>query len=202
MTKDLIIGIFVLFSIYAAGRVFIRFTTKDTLSVYTAIPCGTVILVFYSTLILCSRLPFNFRSQMYFCLISIFCWIVLVLYNLYSGNYSIKKFLKFRNSLLFILVPIGIVIYYDAGGTPFHGYDERATYAIKGKIIATRTTVFTEEFTNPSFVQDNFRRPLLIPIVLATVFTISGNYAETGAKLFFPTIYLCLLILFYQILKP
>lgn len=201
MTANLASGLFVLFSLYAAGRVFIKIFMDDRLSLYAAIPCGSVLLAVYSLVLMSIKIPFSFHSQICFCSISIFAWVILTGYNIRKLQYTSRNIWKSNKFVWIIIIPVGVVLFYEAGGTPFHGFDEVATYAIKAKILAEHSTILTEEFTDPAFVQDNPGRPLLIPIVMATVFTIADNYAENGAKLFFPAMYLCLLLFFNHVMK-
>lgn len=197
---DIIYGFFVVFSLYAGGRALLLLVTSGEYPVGMALPCGAILLTVYSTIILVLRIPFNKTSQLTFCLLSIVLWLILEIRkgSFFRLHQLIKKI---YHPLLIILIPLAVILYVDAAYFPFYGFDERSIHGIKAKILMERSTVFTEEFRDESFVQDQARRPPLVPVVMGTVFVISGSDNERGAKLIFPALYLSLILLFYRIVR-
>lgn len=68
---------------------------------------------------------------------------------------------------------------------PFAGWDERAIYGLKARILYYEGSVRVEGFTDKDIVHSQARYPLLIPVLEASMFTIKDSPDDRFLKLLF-----------------
>ncbi len=73
--------------------------------------------------------------------------------------------------------------------TPQRFWDERAIFAIKGKVLFQDRTVHSPLLAHPDFVQGHPRYPLLIPLAEAHLYSLLGHVDDRWSKAVFPLLF-------------
>ena len=68
---------------------------------------------------------------------------------------------------------------------PFAGWDERAIYGLKARILYHEGSVRGEAFTDTGYLHFQARYPLLVPLLEAALFTLRGSIDDRFLKLLF-----------------
>ena len=68
---------------------------------------------------------------------------------------------------------------------PFAGWDERAIYGLKARVLYHEGSVHAEAFADTAYVHSQSRYPLLVPLLEATLFTLRGSFDDRGLRLLF-----------------
>ena len=85
--------------------------------------------------------------------------------------------------------------------TPQRFWDERAIFAIKGRVLYETGTIDAPELRHPDFVQYHPSYPLLIPLLERHVYALSGEANDRWAKVWFPLMYAGLVLSFAGVLS-
>jgi hypothetical protein len=73
--------------------------------------------------------------------------------------------------------------------TPQRFWDERAIFAIKGKVLFDGRTIHSPLLAHPDFVQGHPRYPLLVPLAEAHVYALLGRIDDRWSKVVFPLLF-------------
>lgn len=92
-------------------------------------------------------------------------------------------------------------LYENAASLPFTGYDGRATWNFKAKILLHEDTVRGEIFHDPHRVHYHREYPLLIPSALYALYELHGDVQERAARVFFSSIFLFQLLFLFGALR-
>lgn len=68
---------------------------------------------------------------------------------------------------------------------PFVGWDERAIYGLKARVLFHEGSVRGEAFTDTGYVHSQARYPLLVPLLEASLLTLKGSFDDHSLKLLF-----------------
>jgi 4-amino-4-deoxy-L-arabinose transferase-like glycosyltransferase len=82
-------------------------------------------------------------------------------------------------------------------GLPLMGFDSRAHWALKSKILHYEDTFYSESFYDSERIHPQVRHPLLLPIIQMVVTRVLGDYDDRLMKLPFFLLYLSLIVFFY-----
>jgi hypothetical protein len=94
-----------------------------------------------------------------------------------------------------------LLVFSDALSQPLLGFDSRAIWGMKAKIIFHQQSIYTEDFFDSERLHAKNRYPLLIPLLENFVYHFSGSQNDRTAKVIFPFFYLSLLALFYETVR-
>lgn len=101
-------------------------------------------------------------------------------------------------------VSIGIMIalaFVQTLLTPQRFWDERAIFAIKGRVLFEAETIDAPELRHPDFVQYHPQYPPLIPLLERHIYALSGEVNDRWAKVWFPLMYAGLVLSFAGVLS-
>ncbi len=73
--------------------------------------------------------------------------------------------------------------------TPQRFWDERAIFAIKGKVLYLDEGIHSESLSHPEFVQGHPRYPLLLPLAEAHIYALLGRIDDRWAKVVLPMLW-------------
>ncbi len=85
--------------------------------------------------------------------------------------------------------------------TPQRFWDERAIFAIKGRVLYEAETINAPELRHPDFVQYHPQYPVLIPLLERHIYALSGEVCDRWAKVWFPLMYAGLVLSFAGVLS-
>lgn len=85
--------------------------------------------------------------------------------------------------------------------TPQRFWDERAIFAIKGKVLFDERTIHSPLLTHPDFVQGHPRYPLLVPLAEAHVYALIGRIDDRWSKAVFPLLFSGLVLAYLGVLS-
>jgi hypothetical protein len=85
--------------------------------------------------------------------------------------------------------------------TPQRFWDERAIFAIKGKVLFDERTIHSPLLAHPDFVQGHPRYPLLIPLAEAHVYALLGGIDDRWSKAVFPLLFGGLVLAYLGVLS-
>jgi hypothetical protein len=85
--------------------------------------------------------------------------------------------------------------------TPQRFWDERAIFAIKGKVLFQERTVHSPLLAHPDFVQGHPRYPLLIPLAEAHLYSLLGHIDDRWGKAVFPLLFSGLVLSYAGVLS-
>ncbi len=85
--------------------------------------------------------------------------------------------------------------------TPQRFWDERAIFAIKGRVLFETGSINAPELLHPDFAQYHPRYPLLIPLLERHVYALSGSADDRWSKVWFPGMYAGLVLSFAGVLS-
>jgi hypothetical protein len=85
--------------------------------------------------------------------------------------------------------------------TPQRFWDERAIFAIKGKVLFLDRSIHSPLLSHPDFVQGHPRYPLLIPLVEAHVYSLLGRVDDRWSKAVFPLLFAGLVLSYAGVLS-
>ena len=86
-------------------------------------------------------------------------------------------------------------------GLPLMGFDSRAHWALKSKILHYEKTFYSESFYDWERIHPQVRHPLLLPIIQVVTTRVLGVYDDRLMKLPFFLIFLSLILFFYSELR-
>jgi len=110
---------------------------------------------------------------------------------------------KFRTwSLMEVILVLGLagmicLQFLYTFGLPLMGFDSRAHWALKSKILHYEDTFYSESFYDSERIHPQVRHPLLLPIIQMVVTRVLGDYDDRLMKLPFFLLYLSLIVFFY-----
>jgi hypothetical protein len=85
--------------------------------------------------------------------------------------------------------------------TPQRFWDERAIFAIKGKVLLLERSVHSPLLAHPDFVQGHPRYPLLIPLAEAHIYALLGRVDDRWSKAIFPLLFSGLVLSYAGVLS-
>jgi hypothetical protein len=85
--------------------------------------------------------------------------------------------------------------------TPQRFWDERAIFAIKGKVLFQERTIHSPLLAHPDFVQGHPRYPLLIPLAEEHLYSLLRHVDDRWAKAVFPLLFSGLVLSFAGVLS-
>ena len=104
--------------------------------------------------------------------------------------------------VLFILIGFTfLLVLADALSQSMIGFDSRAIWGMKAKILCSQHAIYAEDFFDPDRLHAKNRYPLLVPFVESFTCVFSNGLNDRATKVAFPIFYLSLLCLFYGALK-
>lgn len=77
--------------------------------------------------------------------------------------------------------------------TPFVGWDERAIYGLKARVLYDQGSLHVAAFTDPEYLHFHARYPLLVPLLEASLFAAKGSLDDVYLKALFVLFALSLL---------
>ena len=123
-------------------------------------------------------------------------------FEIVCSGANIKSKLKDFNSLQLTLIALILfiifLIFSDALIQPMHGWDERAFWAFKAKILYHEGTIFSTDFFDADRVHPHKRYPLLIPLVESWIYIVLGHIDDRLVKVIFPLFFTSLLLILYS----
>jgi hypothetical protein len=88
-----------------------------------------------------------------------------------------------------LVVAMFAIVLAQAVLTPQRFWDERAIFAIKGKVLFLDGTIHSGSLSHPDFVQGHPRYPLLLPLAEAHIYELLGEIDDRWGKVVFPLLY-------------
>lgn len=120
----------------------------------------------------------------------------------FFSDFSLREILKDWTCsecfLLFLLVLIVFFQFQYAFRLPLLGFDSRAHWAFKTKILHFERTFRSESFFESERIHPQVRHPLLLPISQVVVTLTIGDYDDRLIKLPFVLIFLGMILLYYE----
>jgi len=105
---------------------------------------------------------------------------------------------------IILILGIGGIIFLQfqyTFGLPLMGFDSRAHWALKSKILHYEKTFYSESFYDSERIHPQVRHPLLIPLMQVVVTRMLGVYDDRLMKLPFFLLFLSLILFFYSELR-
>lgn len=94
-----------------------------------------------------------------------------------------------------------LLVAVDALSQPLLGFDARAIWGMKAKIIFSNHQIYGEDFLDPDRLHAKQRYPLGIPLALSFIYHSTGQLNDRFGKVIFPAFFLALLCFFYGALR-
>lgn len=85
--------------------------------------------------------------------------------------------------------------------TPQRFWDERAIFAIKGKVLFLERSIHSPLLAHPDFVQGHPRYPLLIPLAEEHIYALLGRVDDRWSKAVFPLLFTGLVLSYAGVLS-
>jgi hypothetical protein len=115
--------------------------------------------------------------------------------ELFDDDAALARCLQVVVAVLLILVAAQTL------QTPQRFWDERAIFAIKGKVLYLERTVHSPLLAHADFVQGHPRYPLLVPLAEAHLYSLLGRIDDRWAKAVFPLLFSGLVLCYAGVLS-
>ncbi|MEW5976687.1 MAG: hypothetical protein AB1898_12865 [Acidobacteriota bacterium] len=89
----------------------------------------------------------------------------------------------------------------DSVSQPLLGFDSRAIWGMKAKVLFQEKGIYGEDFFDASRLHAHQRYPLLLPLLESFVCSFLGGISERLMKLLFPAFYVSLILVFYATMR-
>jgi hypothetical protein len=195
-----LVGILILWVTYGRRPGFIS-------SISLGIGCGSGVLGLSMFYLAYWRIPLDLRTLVWLTLVIVFGLVILLFtrrkksVESFSARNCVEPWNRLEKGLCVLLGFIVLLVFADALSQPLLGFDSRAIWGMKAKIIFHQQSIYTEDFFDSERLHAKNRYPLLIPLLEDFIYHFSGSQNDRVIKVIFPFFYLSLLALFYQTLK-
>ncbi|MFN8005830.1 MAG: glycosyltransferase family 39 protein [Terriglobia bacterium] len=201
-------GLFPLIAIYGIGSLILWVTfgrrpgLQQILSL--AFGCGTGVLSLLMFYLASWRVPLDRRMLGWLLGIALSSAVIAIFLipanpNGFLGNDRAEKPWSRQEIGLFLLLGIAfLLVLADALSQPLLGFDSRAIWGMKAKILYEQQSIYTEDFFDPERLHAKNQYPLLIPLTEDWMYQLSGSSKDRIAKMIFPFFYLSLLAIAFE----
>ena len=102
---------------------------------------------------------------------------------------------------LLIIVVSSLLIFLDAVSNPILGFDARAIWGMKAKLLFTEHQIYGEAFLDPARLHAKHQYPLALPLAQSFIYQWSGRIEEHAVKVLYPLFFLSLAVFYYASLS-
>ena len=119
-----------------------------------------------------------------------------------SRNGSKKQRLNgLEIGFLLIIVASSLLIFLDAISNPILGFDARAIWGMKAKLLFTEHQIYGDAFLDPARLHAKHQYPLALPLAQSFIYQWGGRIDEHAVKVLYPLFFLSLAVFFYASLR-
>lgn len=108
--------------------------------------------------------------------------------------------LALARCLMIAVIGVLLLAFVETLLTPQRFWDERAIFAIKGKVLYEDHSIDSPALRDPDFVQGHPRYPLLVPLAEQQVYAVLGRFDDRWSKIVFPLLFCGLVLSFAGVL--